>query len=149
MGFLDYPYFYMFLSSFGAATLLPIGSEPVYLAYLAQAISPLSLTIVASIGNILGGIVNYYTGIWLEKKNNSRKMIDEKRMVQAKNLFDKYGGITLLFSWVFIIGDPLTVVAGALKYPFPKFLVLMSIGKILRFVFLWAGFVGFTAFFGA
>jgi membrane protein YqaA with SNARE-associated domain len=148
MGFLDYPFIYMFLTSFGAATLLPFGCEAIYIAYLAKGIEPFSLTFVASVANILGGVVNYYIGLWLHKKNDTKHLVSEKRLATAKTLFDKYGGLSLLFSWVFILGDPLTIAAGVLRYNFWKFLALMSLGKIARFLFLWAGVVGFMKLWG-
>jgi hypothetical protein len=39
-----------------------------------------------------------------------------------------------LLSWVPIIGDPLTIVAGALCEPFPIFLALVALAKTLRYV---------------
>ena len=128
----------MFFTSFGAATLLPFGSEPVFLGYLAFGeINAYWLFFIASLGNILGGVVNYYCGIYVDKFAKG-KWIDK-----AKELFHKYGGWSLLFSWVFIIGDPLTIVAGLARYPFWKFFILMSIGKILRFLFLWGSVIGY------
>jgi len=43
---------------------------------------------------------------------------------------DKGDGIT----WAPIIGDPLTLVAGVLREPFPVFLALVSIAKTIRYV---------------
>jgi membrane protein YqaA with SNARE-associated domain len=139
----------MFLTAFGAATLLPFGSEPLFIGYLVTQSAPaLPLFIVASVGNILGGVVNYYCGIGLEKGNNRFSWVAGKHIEKAKYYFNRFGGYTLLFSWVFILGDPLTVVAGIARYPFWKFLILMSIGKIARFAFLWAGVMGYYIFTG-
>jgi membrane protein YqaA with SNARE-associated domain len=128
----------MFLWSFGAATMLPIGCEAIYIGYLALSdVNALWLFIVASLANILGGVVNYYMGLGVDK------IAHNKWLDKAKALFTRFGGYTLLFSWVFIIGDPLTMVAGLARYNFWKFLILMSIGKVFRFLFLWAGVIGY------
>jgi membrane protein YqaA with SNARE-associated domain len=50
------------------------------------------------------------------------------------NLFKKYGAWSLLFSWVPIIGDPLTFISGVFKTNFTKFLILVSIGKVTRYI---------------
>ena len=57
-------------------------------------------------------------------------------IIKFKEFFDKYGGYTLLLSWVPIIGDPITFIAGILKYDLKKFIILVVIAKFLRYVFL-------------
>lgn len=44
----------------------------------------------------------------------------------------------MLGSWLPIIGDPLTVIAGVLKEPFWMFLVLVTIAKVSRYLVLTA-----------
>ncbi len=55
---------------------------------------------------------------------------------KSKGYFDRYGSFALLLSWAPIIGDPITFVAGILKYNFWKFLVLVFIAKLARYSFL-------------
>ena len=60
----------------------------------------------------------------------------EKVILKSKSYFDKYGSISLLFSWLPIIGDPITFVAGILKYDLKKFIVLVVIAKLSRYLFI-------------
>ena len=57
-------------------------------------------------------------------------------ILKSKSYFDKYGSISLLFSWLPIIGDPITFVAGILKYDLKKFIVLVVIAKLSRYLFI-------------
>jgi membrane protein YqaA with SNARE-associated domain len=50
--------------------------------------------------------------------------------------YARYGKWSLLFSWLPIIGDPLTVVAGVMREPFLSFVVLVAIGKVGRYTLL-------------
>ena len=55
--------FLLFLSAFGAATLLPLQSEAVLLGLLINShFSVVTLIVVASVGNILGSCVNWWIG---------------------------------------------------------------------------------------
>ena len=106
-------YWGLFLSSFLAATILPFSSEAVLGYLLIHGFSPLLLN------KVLG--------------------ISDFEMVKAETRFKKYGIFSLLFAWVPIVGDPLTVAAGILKINFVLFLVLVGLGKFLRYVVVsWA-----------
>ena len=63
-------------------------------------------------------------------------------IVKAEDYFQKYGVWSLLFSWMPIIGDPLTLVAGNLKVPFLTFFVLVFLGKASRYFFIIQFFSG-------
>lgn len=139
----------MFVTAFGAATLLPFGSEAVFLAYLLDKdILPLWLIIAASSGNILGGVFNYWCGIKIIEGNTKFKMVKAEHLSNGTALFEKYGAICLLFSWAPVVGDAFTVIAGMSRYSYVKFFILMAIGKILRFLFLWASFIGLVKLWG-
>ena len=95
------------------------------------------LLVVASFGNILGSSVNWYLGKKiLIFKNKNWFPASEKQIVKSEIYFKKYGIWSLLLAWVPIIGDPLTVVAGILRVKFFTFLLLVSISKISRYIFL-------------
>jgi len=55
---------------------------------------------------------------------------------EAENWYQRYGKWSLLLSWLPVIGDPLTVVAGVLKVPFVIFVVLVTIAKLGRYLVL-------------
>lgn len=129
----EYSYAGLFLASFLAATILPFSSEVVLGALIRQGLSPLAMVLVATLGNVLGSIVNYGMG------SLGASLVRGPEQIRAENRFEKYGVFSLLFAWVPVIGDPLTVVAGVLKVNFMIFLLLVSIGKFLRYVFVcWA-----------
>ena len=52
---------------------------------------------------------------------------------KAEGQFNKYGKWSLLFAWLPIIGDPITLVAGMFKVRFFLFLLLVTIGKFGRY----------------
>ena len=126
-------YFTLFAVSFLAATLLPLGSEALLLYDISQKYSLLLLWTFATLGNTLGSMVNYWLGLkgetYLEKKGH----LSVKKMDKARGFFGKYGGWTLLLSWVPIIGDPLTFVAGVLRYNFKWFTLIVAVAKGMRY----------------
>ena len=129
----------LFLSAFGAATLLPLQSEAVLVGLLAQAQYPVWLLVaVASLGNILGSCANWWLGLKVEQyKNRKWFPVSEQKMLQAQCIYQKYGFWSLLLSWVPIIGDPITLIAGLLKENFVRFVVMVSIAKIGRYLFVY------------
>ena len=131
-------YFQLFIISFLAATILPLSSELVLSTMLlTDSFDKYLLLVVASFGNILGSSVNWYLGkkilIFKDKKwfPASETQIDRSEIY-----FKKYGIWSLLLAWVPVIGDPLTIVAGILRVKFFTFLLLVSISKISRYIFL-------------
>ena len=126
-------YLTLFLISFSAATLLPLGSEAVLLYDLSLGYSILALWLFATFGNTLGSMFNYYLGLkgesYLEKKGH----LSYEKMLKSRDFFDKWGGWTLLLSWVPIIGDPLTLIAGVLRYNFKYFVLIVFVAKGLRY----------------
>lgn len=135
-------YFSLFLSAFVAATILPAQSEAL-LAYQVS-IAPqsiLSLITVATIGNVLGSVVNWWLGRQAEKvKNKSWFPISQQKLLKAELYFRNYGRYSLLLSWLPFIGDPLTIVAGVLREPLWSFVILVTISKCSRYLFV-AGIV--------
>ena len=132
-------YLSLFTLSFIVATIIPFGSE----AYLASLIilnkyNVLLLLISASFGNVLGSVFNwicgYYATYFIQKKWFP---INQNQINKATNFFLKYGKWSLLLAWAPFIGDPLTFVAGTLRYSFLPFLLLVSIGKIARYLVIY------------
>ncbi len=138
--FADYSYWGLFLASFLAATLLPLSSEVLLGYLLTHDFSPGVTVIVATSGNVLGSVVNYGAGVLGSRLLLYKFFRTSSREIQkAENRFKTYGVYSLLFAWVPVIGDPLTVAAGILKIKFVLFLFLVGIGKFLRYVFVaWA-----------
>ena len=137
-------YFILFISAFGAATLLPLQSEAVLIGLLLDSkYSAFALICIASLGNILGSCVNWYLGFKIEQfKNKKWFPVSEANMLKAEKIYQKYGFWSLLLSWVPMIGDPITLIAGLLKENFVRFLLMVSIAKIGRYIFVYLIFIG-------
>ena len=129
-------YLILFFSAFISATLFPLGSEALLIYDIKEGYNIYFLVIVATIGNSLGSLLNYFLGLKGEEYLVEEKLINEKVILKSKSYFDKYGSISLLFSWLPIIGDPITFVAGILKYDLKKFIVLVVIAKLSRYLFI-------------
>lgn len=135
--FTEFGYVGLFLASFLAATILPLSSEVVLIFLLLNDFNPTILVCIATFGNVLGSFVNYALGFWgslFFVRKVSR--ISEDGFTKAKQRFKKYGVCSLFFAWVPVIGDPLTVVAGVLKINLLAFLILVTSGKLLRYVII-------------
>tara|TARA_Y100001934_G_scaffold256956_1_gene325516 strand:+ start:1232 stop:1672 length:441 start_codon:yes stop_codon:yes gene_type:complete len=126
----------LFLSAFLAATVLPLSSEAVLAALVASDGFVLWLLVaLASIGNTLGACVNWILGRYcLHWQDRKWFPVSRPALERASRWFSRYGQYSLLFAWVPIAGDSLTVTAGLLKLRFSRFLLLVAVGKILRYV---------------
>jgi membrane protein YqaA with SNARE-associated domain len=131
------PYLTLFLSALVAATILPMQSEALLVALLLADHPVLLLIAVASIGNILGSLVNWVLGRWIERfRGRSRFPVSDEALARAEGWYHKYGKWSLLLSWAPIVGDPLTVIAGVFRERLRIFLPLVAIAKIGRYVVL-------------
>ena len=137
-------YLSLFISAFAAATILPAQSEAL-LAYQVS-ISPdavVQLIAVATLGNVLGATFNWCLGRITENLRAKKWFpVNEKQLQKAERFYGRYGRYSLLLSWVPIIGDPITIVAGILREPLLSFVLLVTIAKCARYVFV----VGLAAF---
>ena len=134
-------YFSLFVTGFIAATLFPASSEVLLLALLAQGFTPLWLWTAATLGNTLGSCVNWYLGRELLRfQHKAWFPISATALQRATTQFQRYGRWSLLLAWLPVVGDPLTMVAGVLRVPFRLFVVLVALGKGLRYaILLWLG----------
>ena len=130
----------LFLIAFGAATILPLHSEWVVVGLLLDGIHPWEVVVlVASLGNILGSMVNWLLGRSFAHFQNRRWFpVNQKNMTRAEEWYHRYGRASLLLSWVPIIGDPLTIAAGVLREPLWSFALLVGIAKLGRYLALTA-----------
>ena len=131
-------YLAVFLSAFVAATLLPAQSEAVLSFYILSAPQTVfALILVATVGNVLGSVVNWVLGIYATKFQNRKWFpATPSQIKRAEKFYHKYGRYSLLLSWVPFIGDPITVIAGALREPVLSFLILVTIAKSARYIVL-------------
>jgi membrane protein YqaA with SNARE-associated domain len=133
-GLAELGYLGLLLSSFLAATILPLSSEVVLGVLLVSDLSPVVLVGVATVGNVSGSCLNYALGWWggalLGKKVSK---ISSESFTSAIERMRKYGVWSLLLAWVPVIGDPLTLAAGVLRIDLKLFLLLVTTGKLARY----------------
>ncbi|QUE75900.1 YqaA family protein [Stutzerimonas stutzeri] len=131
-------YFGLFTAAFAAATLIPAQSEAVLVGLLVKgSASPGMLLAVATLGNVLGSLLNWLLGRMVERLGHKRWFpVSEQQLERAQQRYHRYGRWSLLLSWVPIIGDPLTVVAGTLREPLWSFLLLVTLAKGGRYLLL-------------
>ena len=127
-------YVTLFMVSFLASTLLPLGSELLLVMMLASGYEPLTSVAIATAGNYLGALTTYligmYGGRWLVVKV---LRVSPEQQERARNHYRRYGVFSLLFSWLPIAGDPLCLVAGVLRINFWLFTLLVASGKFVRY----------------
>lgn len=128
----------LFLSALAAATLLPLQSEAVLVVLLlGGAHTTWVLLAVATFGNVLGSWVNWLLGRSLEHYRQRRWFpVSEARLQQAQAWYARYGRWSLLLSWMPVIGDPLTLVAGVMREPLWRFLLIVTVAKAARYAVL-------------
>ena len=134
-------YISLFISAFAAATILPFASEVLLLALLEQGRSPALLWLVATSGNTGGALVNWLLGRELLRFQHRRWFyFSPEQIARAQSWFNRIGKWSLLFAWLPIIGDGLTLAAGIMKVPARFFILAVGLGKGLRYgvvIYLW------------
>ncbi|MBV1813143.1 DedA family protein [Pseudomonas viridiflava] len=129
-------YFGLFMAALGAATLLPMQSETVLAGMLlSQAYPAVVLLSVATLGNVLGSILNWLLGRSIIRLRHKRWFpASETQLEKAQRFYVKYGYWSLLLSWVPLIGDPLTLIAGVLREPLWRFVLIVTVAKGARYL---------------
>jgi len=132
--FISYGYLGLFLLSFLASTIVPLGSEWLLVALLVSGYDPLMSVAIATAGNTLGACTTYGIGLYGSPFLICRilRVSDEARQ-KAERFFARYGSWSLLLSWVPVLGDPLCLVGGLLRIRFGKFSILVFSGKLARY----------------
>jgi membrane protein YqaA with SNARE-associated domain len=127
-------YIYLFLLSFLAATIIPLGSEWLLATLVVQGLDPALLLPSATAGNVLGACTTYAIGLaggtWCMEKLLRINATTRKR---AERIYARYGSLSLLFSWLPLIGDPLCLVGGLFRIKFAQFAILVLAGKLARY----------------
>jgi membrane protein YqaA with SNARE-associated domain len=129
-------YLSLFAISFLAATILPFSSELTLAGLIVTSdYDNLLLLIVASFGNVLGSVVNWALGSYSRNLTTKKWFpFKETQIERSSKWFRKFGKWSLLFAWVPVLGDPLTLVAGILRVKFIDFIILVAIGKVSRYL---------------
>ncbi len=127
----------LFVAAFISATLVPVGSEPALYGLLR--LNPdlfWSAIFVASVGNTLGGAVDWWMGY------GAHQVVDKygrsRAHTKAIDWLRRLGPRACLLAWLPVVGDPLCAVAGWLRLPFWPCVAYMAIGKFLRYLLMTA-----------
>lgn len=125
----------LFMLSFLASTLLPIGSEWLLILMLTKGYPHWATIMTATAGNYLGAACTYLIGIYGGRWLIERVMgVSKEQQERARNYYRRYGTFSLFFSWLPIIGDPLCLVGGMMRINFLLFSMLVASGKLLRYI---------------
>lgn len=133
-------YWGLLVAAFLAGSVLPFSSEAVLVALQAAGLDPWGLVVYASIGNTLGGTMNYCIGRmgrmeWIEKYLHVKK--DE--LDRAQRFMAGRGAWMGCLSVVPVIGDVITVALGLMRANIVISLISMAVCKFLRYVLLMYG----------
>ncbi|WP_083234139.1 YqaA family protein [Candidatus Marithrix sp. Canyon 246] len=127
-------YLSLFIVSFLAATLLPLGSEIFVATMTISGYNAWLIFAIATTGNTLGSITNYYIGKLGANFILSRYIkVNSDKPQKTEQIYQKWGSPILFFAWIPIIGDPLTVVAGIFKLNLYIFIFWVALGKAFRY----------------
>ena len=134
---IDYGYWGMLLAAFLAGSFLPFSSEAVMVALQAAGLDPWGLIIYGTIGNVLGGMLNYGVGRmgkteWIEKYLHVKK----KDLDRAMRFMAGHGAWMGFFAFVPILGSAITIVLGLMRANITISFISITIGKFLRYVLL-------------
>ena len=134
----EWGYLGLFISSFLAATIIPLSSEIVLSILIANNYDLSTSLFVASLGNWLGGISSYFIG-WLGNWNFIEKYfrVKKAKINQWKEKIDSWGGLLAFLCWLPVIGDPIAIALGFFRTNFYSVILFMFLGKFLRY-FVWA-----------
>jgi membrane protein YqaA with SNARE-associated domain len=129
---MDWP---LFASALISSTLFPGGSEALLLYRLHAGADTLTTVVTATTGNVLGSLITYGMGRF-GRRALPRSAKSQRRLARAEAAFQRYGRPALLFAWLPVVGDPLCLVAGALRVNLPVFVLLVTCGKFARYAAL-------------
>ena len=130
----------LFSSALLSATLLPGSSEALLLYRLGEGAAAHVAVLTATAGNLLGSLVTYTMGRGGNSLLHRRWLrIDAHDLERAERWFNRWGIAVLLLAWLPVIGDPLCLLAGLLRVDMARFVILVGLGKLVRYAFIaWA-----------
>lgn len=123
----------LFVWSFLAATLLPIGSELALIALVRSEQQTIVPVLVATVGNYLGACTTYWLGRGAAQALGKNRQGEITERTRAARLLHRFGQPALLLSWVPLVGDALVALAGGMRLPFLQFSLWTILGKATRY----------------
>lgn len=134
---INWGYWGMLVSAFLAGSILPFSSEAVMLGLLAAGLQPWPLVVYGTIGNVAGSLMNYGIGrlgklYWIEHYLH----VSKESLERAERFMGGRGAWMGFFSFIPVIGDGITIMLGLMRANMVISVISISIGKMLRYVFL-------------
>lgn len=126
----------LFFASFLAATIFPAQSEIILASLIISGgHNQYLLLLIATSGNVLGSLVNWVMGHYFMRFQNRKWFpLSVSKIDKYSKIYRKRGAWLLLFAWLPIVGDPITVIAGMMRVNIWLFLLLVTIGKAGRYL---------------
>lgn len=125
-----------------ATIVFPIPGEVINIA-AGAILNPLLVGLVASVGATIGELTSYAAGYW-----GSKAIIDEhsEKYKKAEAWLNRHGSLAVfVFALLpILVFDLLGLAAGALRFPFWKFVLACWAGRVIRG--LVAAYLGWGAF---
>jgi membrane protein YqaA with SNARE-associated domain len=126
-------YFSLFAVSFVGATLITAPADLMVFGMAQLRYDALAIVTFATIGSVLGSIVNYVAGKYGVNYVLKKIATSNDRWYRfAERLFER-GSWMVFFAWMPFIGDPLTIIAGTFKMQWWKFFTYVYLGKVLKY----------------
>ena len=134
---ISYGYWGMLITAFVAGSFFPFSSEAVMTGLLAAGLDPWLLIVYGTVGNVLGGMFNYFVGRqgrleWIERYLH----VKQKDLDRATRFMAGRGAWMGFFAFVPVLGSAITIVLGLMRANIPISLLSITIGKFLRYVLL-------------
>lgn len=134
-------YWGMLVSAFIAGSVLPFSSEAVMVGLQAAGLEALPLVVYASVGNVLGAMVNYAIGTlgrmeWIHKYLH----VSSEQIEKTRKLMAGKGAWVGFLAFLPVIGDCVTIVLGLTRANIPISIISIAIGKVARYAAIAYGF---------
>ncbi len=145
--FSEYGYLGMGMLAFLSGSIVPITSEVLLVFFLSIGLNAVLLTLVAAFGNTLGGVTCFLTGMIADKEKVLKRFkITPRRMQRADRIIQKYGYWAALISFVPVLGETLLVMLGVMRVSWWKVVLVMALGKLVRYAFITFSYAGVVHF---
>ena len=135
---LNYGIFGLFLIALiGSTVFIPMSVEVFMAALAGLKIDPYLILFVASLGSLLGNVVNYFVGRVVGKRVTG-KWKKDKTVKKMEEIVKKYGyaGLFVLIALPLPLPvDVLTVLAGIIEMDLKWFVLAIFLGKLVHYSF--------------
>ena len=134
MDLIELGYLGLFIGTFLSATILPFPSDVIVIGAYEAGLPIPSVLVIATIGNLLGGLTNYYIGyIGHSEKLIKKFKLSQKKLDIWEMRFSKWGVYLGLVSWLPLIGEPMVAALGFFRVKLLPLAFMMMVGKLIRY----------------